>query len=236
MRLGVLSDAHGNPQALEACLEALAARGADRLVFLGDAVGYLPGDVAVVDRLAEVGATCLMGNHEAMMLGLLPLPDKAEAVYRLRPAAARLGRARLERLGAMHPEHMETIDGRALMFVHGSPDDPLTEYLYPETDLSRFAGWADMVFAGHTHRPFDRQAGSTRVINVGSCGLPRDAGDTASACLYDTATGVSELLRVPFDVDRVLRECAEAPPHEGVVRVLRRRPAGTGNREERNEA
>lgn len=232
MKLGVLSDAHGNPLALEVCLEALVARRVDRLVFLGDAVGYLSGDVEVVDRLAEAGAICLMGNHEAMMLGLLPLPDKAESVYRLRRARARLGRARLSQLSALDPKLVETIEGSTLMFVHGSPDDPLAGYLYPETDLSRFAGCADTVFVGHTHRPFDRQVGSTRIINVGSCGLPRDVGDTASVCFYETVTGACELLRVPFDVDRVLRQCAEAPPHESVVRVLRRRPAGTDYREE----
>jgi hypothetical protein len=68
--IGFVSDAHGNPYGLQACVDALRERGAGTLYFLGDAVGYLPLAEEVLAILAREGATCQLGNHEAMLCGL----------------------------------------------------------------------------------------------------------------------------------------------------------------------
>ena len=61
------------------------------------------------------------------------------------------------------------------------------------------------VFIGHTHRAFARHEGDVSLINVGSCGFPRDRGNLASFVIYDGATREATIYRVPFDVGRVLQ-------------------------------
>jgi predicted phosphodiesterase len=206
VRLAVLSDVHGNPVALDACLARLGHRGVDECFFLGDAVGYLPGERECLERLEAAGIQCQLGNHEAMLLGTLDLDPAADAVYGLAAARARLpndDRARLE----TWPESRQVErDGRRILFVHGSPDDALGGYVYPDTDL---AGWErlphDAVFMGHTHRPFVARRGPVLIVNAGSVGLPRDVGNLASFAVYDTATGTATCYRVEFDADAAIR-------------------------------
>ncbi len=71
MRIALISDVHANLPALEACLAAAAKAGVERLVFLGDLVGYGPDPEAVVARvrvLVEAGAIAIMGNHDQAVL------------------------------------------------------------------------------------------------------------------------------------------------------------------------
>jgi predicted phosphodiesterase len=226
MILGLLSDAHGNAGALAACLEVLAAEGAERCFFLGDAVGYLPEENAVLGLLQARGVTCLRGNHEAMLLEQLPVPPGRDAVYRLSEARLRL-EPRFRDWIAQWPERLELdLGGKRLLLVHGSPADPLQGYIYPDSDLSPWRGLPVAALAmGHTHRPFCAHAGPLLVLNVGSCGMPRDAGGLASCARYDTATGTAELLRVPFDgAAAALRWGRAIAP--AAAAVLTREPSG----------
>lgn len=206
MKIGLLADAHGNPVGLGLCLKALAVAGAERLVFLGDALGYFPDGPRVLDMLVAAGALCLMGNHEAMLLGRLPLDPEADRQYGLARAAGALSQAELTRL-ASWPEYAELEwGGRRLMCMHGRPGQPLTGYLYPDSDLAGLEGLeADALFTAHTHRPFMARAGGVLVVNVGSAGLPRQGGGLASCALYDTESGRAELITAPLPVGELLQ-------------------------------
>lgn len=220
MKLGLLSDVHGNPIALATCLRALEASKVDRVHFLGDAVGYLDGGREVLRMLGEAGAICQMGNHDAMLLGQLPLDPARDRIYRLGVQRERLDATELAEL-ASWPETRElVVDGVRILFVHGSPRPSITEYLYPDTPIELPAGFAhDVVFVGHSHRPFIRRHDEVLVVNVGSVGLPRDRGDLASLAVFDTATREARVLRIPFDRERVLATVAAdaAPEVRGVL-------------------
>jgi predicted phosphodiesterase len=196
---GIVSDAHGNPAGLEECLHALTAAGAERLFFLGDAVGYLPLESEVVQLLEDSGAECIAGNHEAMLLGRLPLDARRDEVYGLAAAAERLPPEHLARI-AEWPDRLLRGSGDEILMVHGGPYDPWRQYVYQETDI---AGFAELgyraIFLGQTHRPFIRRAGETLVVNVGSCGLPRDIPGMSSCVLYDPIANSARILRRPFD-------------------------------------
>jgi predicted phosphodiesterase len=221
---GFLSDAHGNAAGLERCLRALEHQGAERIYFLGDAVGYFPEENAVLDLLRSRQATCLRGNHEALLLGQLPLPPERDQVYRIADARKRL-----------RPEHREWIEqwpdclevelaGQRLLLVHGSPADPLEGYIYPDSDLSSFDGLPfEAVLMGHTHRAFLRKKGAVTIINAGSCGMPRDAGALASCATYDAATG-AEILRVSLDAAALRAKWGDRV-HPSVAACLERQPA-----------
>jgi predicted phosphodiesterase len=221
VRIAVLSDVHGNAVALDACLARLDWLDVDERVFLGDVAGYLPGEVECLRALRAEGFACLQGNHEAMLLA----GSGGDPVYGHEAAARRLDAAGIRMLAAWPVTLTMEVGGCRMLFVHGSPEDPLAGYVYPDADL---AGWDalpyDAVFMGHTHRPFARRAGHVLVANAGSVGLPRDAGGLASFAVFDTDTGECAHVRVPFDVGEVVRR-AGAGLHPAVVAALHRRPA-----------
>jgi predicted phosphodiesterase len=203
--VGFVSDAHGNAAGLARCLEALDDAGATSYYFLGDSVGYMPDEERVLALLESRGALCIRGNHEQMLLGELPLPEARDRAYRVAEARARLAPRWRDWIATWPIRREVTIAGARLLLVHGSPRDPLEGYVYPDADLAPFRDLPyDLVLMGHTHRPFVAQAGAVQVINVGSCGLPRDAGHLASCALYQADTRTCEILRVEFDAAGVV--------------------------------
>jgi predicted phosphodiesterase len=88
----------------------------------------------------------------------------------------------------------------SLHLVHGSPRDPVDEYLHPDTPLDDLVGFAKAPFVvmGHSHRPFVRSARGTTFVNVGSCGLPRDDARWGAVALFYPADARWRILR--FDI------------------------------------
>jgi predicted phosphodiesterase len=205
MRIALFADVHGNPDALSAVTARLNRLDADSLYFLGDVVGYLPGERQCLDMLSTLGAACQKGNHEAMLLSATPPPAERDVVYQLRAANARMDAAELSEISSW-PERRELeIDGRRVLLVHGSPAEPLTGYLYPDTDLGSAVDPSyDAIVCAHTHRPFVRRVGETLFANAGSVGLPRDIGRLASLAVYDSVGNDVQIWRVPFDAEQVI--------------------------------
>jgi putative phosphoesterase len=203
VRIGVLSDAHGNIEAFELAMRLLERQRVDEIYFLGDSVGYLPGS-SVAESVIEHGLPAVMGNHEAMLLELDPDLDLDEPdnAYRLRTTAATMpDSVRTAIADWPHRRSIELSSGTAYL-LHGSPTDFVFGYVYPDTDLSGFAALPELagttVFMGNTHRPFVRSCGATKFVNVGSCGLPRDVGRLGSCCVFDDATDDVRIVR--FDI------------------------------------
>ena len=213
MILGMLSDAHGNREAFELGVAILHAEGAQAIYFLGDAVGYLPGDT-VVDAIRQAGVIPVRGNHDAMVLAGRIDPER-DRIVRLGDTARSMSAANRAFMETW-PDHrdLETEAG-SLLLVHGSPRQPLDGYIYPDTDLAPFGDVGKRaVFMGQTHRPFVRRLGDTIFVNVGSCGLPRDCGHLGAACLFDEAHGTARIVR--FDITiatkAALKRCGPVAP------------------------
>ncbi len=207
MKIGLLSDAHGNHLGLETCLAFLRGRGVERVFFLGDAVGYLPDPRAVVGALMSDGIDCLLGNHDAMLLGALRIRDGEDAVYRIAECRKRLTAKTRGWLASLLPYRALAANRQRVLLVHGTPWDPLQGYAYPDSDLSGFRHLPyDYVFMGNTHRPFIKKRGPLTLVNVGSCGLPRDRGDLACCALFDSGSGACSIHRIPFDPAPLLRQ------------------------------
>jgi predicted phosphodiesterase len=220
MKIGVLSDAHGHVGAFEAGLAALRRAGAERLYFLGDAVGYIP-DPGVAERLRDRGIAAIKGNHETMMFAD-DYPAEREPAYQLQATRAGMDEATQAFLRSLAPRAEDTLDGLRCLFVHGSPADPTFGYVYPDTELAGFAGLsAGAVFMGHTHRPFVRECNGTLFVNVGSCALPRDGDGRGAACVFDTAQRRAEIVR--FDISAESRAVLDRYSlHESVAAALKR--------------
>lgn len=229
MLIGVLSDAHGNLRGLDICLDAMRRLGVDRVIYLGDAIGYLPYGAEVASRLIDQDIHCLMGNHEAMVFGLLPKSDDKEAVYGHSKFCGDLPSRWRDHVTANGSRMRTNICGREILFVHASPDDSLSGYVRPDDELSCDED-VDFVFMGHTHRPFLRRHGRAIHVNVGSCGLPRDHGALLAFAVLDANVGRVELFRIPIDVDELLSDPRMAGVHPDVTRCFTRvcsQPVGT---------
>jgi predicted phosphodiesterase len=228
MKIGFLSDAHGNSLMLAACLRKLRDLGASSIYFLGDAVGYLPGEGEVLRLLRAEGVQCQKGNHEAMLLGELPLPSAKDESYRLGAARARLSAADREYIAGWPDHRILEVCGRRLLLVHGSPRNYLQEYVYPDGDLSALDGLGyDAVFMGHTHYPFVARRHGTLIVNAGSCGLPRDQGGLAAFALFDADTNDCEIYRLQLDSDEIVRHFGAGQMARDVYRCLFRKPSAT---------
>ncbi|MFP5341947.1 MAG: metallophosphoesterase family protein [Candidatus Limnocylindria bacterium] len=230
MRIAVLSDIHSNLVALDAVLDD--ADDPDAIWHLGDVVGYGPDPDGVVDRLREVGALGVRGNHDAAALGGPEIewfnPEARRAVEWTAEVMDERTRAWLAAL----PERREIDD---VTLVHGSPRDPLREYV---TSLQAARAGFDAMATphglhGHTHVPVGFVLEATRIgvkepdhdaeldlsgrrafLNPGSAGQPRDGDPRASYLLLETdADGrpaVATWRRVAYDIEAVAADILAA--------------------------
>lgn len=224
--IGLLSDAHGHVEGFVTALGVLEHLGCERMFFLGDAVGYLPGG-AVVDAIGAYGVEPIAGNHEAMLLaGEDATSDGArvdDEIFRFAETRDDLGPTGLARVATWPTRRVvETAVGPVLL-VHDSPfDEP--RRIYPDTDLTGLGDvpWA-VVCMGHTHRRFRSRVGDTTWVNVGSCALSRDDGSLGSVAMLDTRTGDVRLVR--FDLREAHRRALDrvGPVHRSVLATMARR-------------
>jgi len=231
-RIAIVSDVHGNEQALRACLADAAGQGATRLWCLGDVVGYGARPMECIALLREHEAIVIRGNHEQALLdgpfGFNPL---AAAAILWTRAQAQAGGEALDWIRAL-PERVDTHNAT---LVHGSPAQPLDEYLFAEDAIDHLPHGVDYspklarsfrlidrpCFIGHTHvpgvirgdltwaAPADvggryNTRGEPCLINVGSVGQPRDGDRRASYALFDE--GVVEFRRVEYEVEAAARD------------------------------
>lgn len=225
MRYLILSDIHANLEALEAVLEAAPPATFDRLLVLGDLVGYGASPNEVIERLDQLHPDAIVrGNHDKVAAGLTD-PDEftelaAEAARWTQTALTPANRARLASL----PRGPLLVDG-ALELCHGAPFDE-DAYLVSRLDVLRAfqAARRPLCLFGHTHiaavigRVDDRldvtlpegQATVTvslrettrYLINPGSVGQPRDGDPRAAYAVLDTEQRTVTLYRVAYPVER----------------------------------
>ncbi len=220
MRFAVLSDIHSNLSALEAVWDDLPQ--IDELWVLGDIVGYGPQPNEVIAALQQMGARSVMGNHDGAAIGTVDPgdfnPDAAKAIAWT--AGILDGNARTY-LAALPEVRRE----RAMTAVHGSPRDPIWEYITSTSVATANLAAFDTAVClfGHTHVPIVFQATDGQVtaatarpgdkvglvgrslVNPGSVGQPRDGDPTASYLVLDSETATVEFRRVRYDIERTQR-------------------------------
>jgi len=219
MRIGVMSDIHGNAVALDAVLADVASHPVDAWVCLGDAVQGGAQPLSVVERLGELGCPVIMGNADAFVLTgrseaeAITDPLKAVADW----TAEQLGPHGLDVLRTFVPTHeVDLGPAGSLLCFHGSPRS-YDEVLLPETpadDLRRALQGADasVMCGGHTHLQWTTTVDGRCFFNPGSVGLaynrhlPRErfyfypVAEFAVLAVRDGSVRL-EFCQVPFDLD-----------------------------------
>lgn len=212
MIIGILSDAHGNLLAFEQCLRCIESKKIDQLYFLGDSVGYYQDGNSILSLIEQFEMKCVLGNHEAMLLGYIELDERKDNIYKLQAQRESISSVNLEMIKKW-PKKIEIVqDGKRMLFVHASPWDNYQEYVYPDSDYSKFDELSyDYIFMGHTHIPMIRKTKMATIINVGSCGMPRDKGNSGSFAIIDTETGDVSIIRLNLNIAATIKK------YEGVV-------------------
>jgi predicted phosphodiesterase len=228
MKIAVMSDIHGNLEALDAVLEDVCSQRIEKIVCIGDLIGYGPNPEEVIQKIRRINVCCTMGNHE---LGIL---FKIERKW-FNPKV-RKGLSLTERL--LSPGSLDFIAGlpntytlHDNLFVHGFPPDSVKTYLF-EKDTDEIARWFQtpgpkLTFVGHTHdlelvtwdgRKADRYPlhqdrlvldKSKYIINVGSVGQPRDGDNRAKYVIWDPVEASIEVRFVPYDIQTTVEKIME---------------------------
>ena len=219
MRIAVVSDLHSNLEALDAVLTAVDGFDCERLLVLGDLVGYGADPDAVIARLAERNAVAIAGNHDLAAVG------RFDASWFNEVAAAAIGWTSETMkpetrsfLNALEPRR----DQPDALLVHGSVRDPAAEYLLtiPDAEASFQLAPFHVAFFGHTHlptvfrsdangrvsgwvmpadTPVDLEPGSRFMLNPGSVGQPRDRDPRAAFLIWEDGRAVGH--RVAYDTE-----------------------------------
>ena len=228
MLLALFSDIHANRQAFSACLDFAKAQGADRIICLGDYVGYGADPewaVETVMDLVDKGALAVRGNHDQAVVAVSSETMNAEAQAAIEWTRGQLSLAQLRFLAEL-PLMLEE-DNR--LYVHSEASSPAKwRYVLSTADAGRslLATDAHITFCGHVHRPalFSISAtgkmtsfvpisgvtvqllsGRRWLTMLGSVGQPRDGDPAASFAMYDTDSREITWCRVPYDVEAAAR-------------------------------
>lgn len=224
MRIAILSDIHANLPALTACLVAVAELQVDRIVLLGDLVGYGAEPQAVVDiarDLVGLGALAIKGNHDAAVGDQLSGLN-ADAHDVIAWTRSRLSKDQAEFLGGLP---MTQRIGEVL-FVHSEASRP-ARWIYVDSSQtaqrSIAATDAAITVCGHVHQPAVYGLAATGKISTlrpmsdatiplpspgrwlvvaGSVGQPRDGLSSASYVVLDTAAREVTFMRAAYDIDQ----------------------------------
>ena len=231
MRYLVLADQHANLQALDAVLADARDLGYDRVLVLGDLVGYGADPSAVIERTVKLAPEAIIrGNHDKVCAGLEPAAMFNEVARRsIEWTAGVLTAAELKYLGDL-PKGPKSV-GERVEICHGTPFDE-DHYVFDTSDAARAidAASAPICLFGHTHVPVifatGAKTGSDRtdlkddevplpeegctLINVGSVGQPRDGDSRAAYGILDLDRRTITMRRVTYDIKaaqaRILEE------------------------------
>lgn len=238
MKIGLISDIHANLEALEAVLNGLQAESVDRIICLGDLVGYNADPEACIERIQSECEVTLAGNHDFGATGKYSTEFFNEAA---RKALAWTK----EKISPEHKQYLENlplqfVDGD-IMGVHASPDEPgHWHYVHSMQDAKEAmkAIPAPICFIGHTHIPgvftmdpnenvgmefeptFYFEPGKKVLINVGSVGQPRDGDPRACYGILNAGEGTYQMKRCSYPIERVQEKmAAEGLPENLILRL-----------------
>jgi diadenosine tetraphosphatase ApaH/serine/threonine PP2A family protein phosphatase len=221
--LAIFADIHANRQAFAACLDAAHARGAERMIFLGDYVGYGADPewtLETVMGLVERGAVAVLGNHdEAVNTPTITFNAAAQAAIEW--TRGRLGVEQRRFLSEL-PLALQEEDR---LYVHSEASSPASwRYIQSAVDAARsiMATSSHVTFCGHIHSPalYSMSAAATMtgfvpasdvpvpllpgrrwLAVLGSVGQPRDGNPAASFATFDTGSREITWCRVPYDAE-----------------------------------
>lgn len=196
MKIGLISDIHGNYEALKAVLSELERMGISEIYCLGDVVGYYTQVNECCNELRSRKIPSLMGNHDWYMAGGGFCPRSKSVndclVYQRKVISP-------ENEEWLKSFQVQRVVGKIHM-VHGGWADPIDEYILQPNEeyFSKIVG--EIFISGHTHIQSLHKFNGKTYCNPGSVGQPRDNDPRAAFAVYD---GEITLHRVEYNMQKV---------------------------------
>lgn len=239
MKTVFISDVHGNLEALDAVLDAIKGERTDRIVFLGDAVGYGANPNECIEKIESISIVAIAGNHDRVAAGM----ESENSFNEFAQTAIRWTRRILT------PSSLRFLQGLQLqavyddfLLVHATPECPgAWDYImYEDEACLNFSCFPHRIcFCGHSHYPVifvQRKPGDVviersvhikvhpeyrYIINCGSVGQPRDGNPFACYGVYDNDIETYRIERIPYDIATAQQKILNA----GLPGILARRLA-----------
>lgn len=217
MKIGVISDIHGNYDALFEVLTKAKSKSVEHLLILGDIVGYYYHPDKILELLSEWSFDIIKGNHEKILENLIDTPSLKESI-RLKygsghnEAINKLTVKQLDFLKSLPETKSVQVDGVSILMCHGSPWSN-DYYIYPDCKKDILFKCDsiehDFVLIGHSHYAFAIKNKNSVLINPGSVGQSRQIGGKASWAIINTKNNCFEIMNTVYSVEKLLDEVQE---------------------------
>lgn len=228
MRLLLISDIHGNIEALNAILENTRF---DKIVCMGDLVDYGPDPMAVIDWIRNNNIPTIKGNHD----NAVALHVDCGCGYKYKHLSEATREYTWQKITQKEEEFLMSlplsidmdVDNLKIKAIHGSPQS-FFDYIFPDTPADRVESptegiTCDYMFAGHTHVPMIMKTERFTILNPGSTGQPRDNDWRTSCIIFDTSAKEPEIVRLKYDIEETIRKITASMPHADELEAILRR-------------
>lgn len=239
MRYAILSDIHSNLEALNSFFYFLRSNPVDRIISCGDIVGYGPDPKQCINTLLKMdNFISVMGNHDAAIINKIDISkfnnDAREAV--------KINKSMLSKIELDYINSLKTsLSENNALFVHGSPRDPINEYLFLYEKFKQVMTFfkEKVCFVGHTHQPIifeiddkgnanfyqnvnfiELKNNKRYIINVGSVGQSRDNNPQLCVVFFDTKHLTISFKRLPYDIEKTQEKMTKLNMPEKLIQRL----------------
>lgn len=223
MRVAIISDIHGNLEALSVVLEFIKDNNIDEVFCLGDIVGYGPNPNECIEKISEICSKVVIGNHDHAALGLTST-EYFNDFAKISTYWTSIN------LTADNKEYLLSLDFKMnsedYLLVHSTPSEPeMWHYIISEMDAKHeFRQFKQKIcFIGHSHFPivffktgYSREQklkldqSNKYIVNVGSVGQPRDGNPRTCFCVYNTDSEEIEYVRLDYDINKTREKIVRA--------------------------
>ncbi len=237
MKIAIISDIHGNLEALEAVIKNFRIHGnLDHIVCLGDIVGYYANPVECINLIMKNCDTVIQGNHDSAITSV-NFERRVKwfnetAVHSLRWTRKVLleetNKEQFQFLKRLRTKKLLKLNNMSFLFVHGTPEKKWEYFLYPywnneplDEQKIRLDEWLNQwnfVAIGHTHWAFQYEKNNRYVVNPGSVGQPRDENPDASYCLVDVSETrlYVQNFRIKYEIEKTCKALKSAKLDESL--------------------
>lgn len=220
MQIAILSDIHGNSDALSCVLDEAKLLDIKSLLIAGDFVNYYYNVDKVLDLLSLWNFEAISGNHESLLSSWVNNDTREKIKKKYGSALGKTEKALTEKQINWLinlPEKKELIiNNKSVLLCHGSPWDQ-DQYIYPDVEKNTiekmFLENKDIIIYGHTHYPIIHKKNHQIIVNPGSVGQTRDKIPGACWAIWNTGTNTINLKRTPYNTERLIKQCQVNDPN-----------------------
>jgi len=214
MRIAIISDIHGNYDALKAVLKDIKKIKINKIYCLGDIVNYYYEPHKCIDIIKKKKIKSIRGNHENIFLKTLKNKKNQKYYSRLYGNSININLKKLRSKHIIFLKRLKKkltieIGNNKIIFAHGAPWSENT-YIYPnfknkiKNNLAKYK--ADYIFLGHTHLPMNVKINKkTSIINPGSVGQPRNKCNNACWAIFNSTNGQVNFMQTKYKKKKLLK-------------------------------